>query len=83
MTRAPVCHALIFIILSIAIGCDSGQSGYGSKKSGKAADAPLAAPATSAMTLLVMAHPLIIFHPRSRSGGGGQGVGNGGPGRAK
>jgi Flp pilus assembly protein TadD len=47
MTRASVCHALIFIIISIAIGCDSGQSGYGSNKSGKA-DAPLAAPATSA-----------------------------------
>jgi Flp pilus assembly protein TadD len=48
MTRASVFHALIFTILSIAIGCDSDQAGYGSKKSGKAADAPLVTLASSA-----------------------------------
>jgi Tfp pilus assembly protein PilF len=48
MTRASVLHALVFIIFSIAIGCDSGQTGYGSKKAGKAADAPLVTPASSA-----------------------------------
>jgi len=48
MTRAFMVYALGFIILSIAIACDSGQTGYGSKQSGKAADAPLVAPASSA-----------------------------------
>ena len=48
MTRASAFHAAIFIIFSIVIGCDSGQTGYGSKQSGKAADAPLVTPASSA-----------------------------------
>ena len=48
MTHAFMTQVLGFIILSLAIGCDSGQSGYGSKKSGTASDAPLAAPASSA-----------------------------------
>lgn len=48
MTRTHVFPALILIVLSIVIGCDSGQTGSGSKKSGKAADAPLITPASSA-----------------------------------
>jgi Flp pilus assembly protein TadD len=48
MTRASLFHAFGFIILSIAIGCDSGQTGYGSQQSGKATDAPLVALASSA-----------------------------------
>ena len=48
MTHAFVTHVLGFIILSLVIGCDSGQSGYGSKQSGTASDAPLATPASSA-----------------------------------
>jgi Flp pilus assembly protein TadD len=48
MRRTFVLYALGFIFVSFAIGCDSGQTGYGSKKTGKAADAPLAAPASSA-----------------------------------
>jgi Flp pilus assembly protein TadD len=48
MIRASLFHPLVFIIVTVAIGCDSGQTGYGSNKTGKAADAPLAAPASSA-----------------------------------
>lgn len=48
MTRVSILYALGFIILSIAVACDSGQTGYGSKQSGKAGDAPLVAPASSA-----------------------------------
>ena len=48
MTRASLSYAFGFIILSIAIGCDSGQTGYGSKQSGKATDAPLVALPSSA-----------------------------------
>lgn len=38
---------LVFVLLNVTLGCDSGQSGYGSKKSGKTADAPLMTPASS------------------------------------
>lgn len=48
MTRISVFHVFGFLLLGIAIGCDSGQTGSGSKQSGKAADAPLVAPASSA-----------------------------------
>jgi tetratricopeptide (TPR) repeat protein len=48
MTYPSMTQVLGFIILGLAIGCDSGESGYGSKKSGKAADAPLVTPASSA-----------------------------------
>ena len=48
MIRASALLALIFIVLlNAAIGCDSGESGYGSKKAGKSADSPLATPASS------------------------------------
>ena len=47
MTRAFLFYACGFIIPCIAIGCDSGQTGYGSKQSGNA-DAPLVALASSA-----------------------------------
>jgi Tfp pilus assembly protein PilF len=48
MTRVSVFHVPLFLILGIAIGCDSGQTGHGSKQAGKATDAPLVAPASSA-----------------------------------
>ncbi len=48
MTRVSIFHVPLFMILGIAIGCDSGQTGYGSKQAGKATDAPLVAPASSA-----------------------------------
>ena len=49
MTRASLFLTLAFIIsLSTAVGCDSGQTGYGSKKAGKTGDAPLVALPSSA-----------------------------------
>lgn len=39
---------LVFVLLNVTIGCDSGQSGYGSKKSGNTPDAPLVALPSSA-----------------------------------
>ena len=52
MTRASLFHAFGLIILSIAIGCDSGQTGYGSKQSGKATDPPLVALPSSAARIV-------------------------------
>lgn len=49
MTRTSIVFlALVIVVLNTTVGCDSGQTGYGSKKAGKAADAPLVAPASSA-----------------------------------
>jgi Flp pilus assembly protein TadD len=47
MIRTSTLLVLIFVVLNAAIGCDSGQSGYGSKKAGKATDSPLVTPASS------------------------------------
>jgi tetratricopeptide (TPR) repeat protein len=47
MKRTCLLLALVFLVLNAAIGCDSGQSGYGSKKAGKSTDAPLVTPASS------------------------------------
>jgi Flp pilus assembly protein TadD len=48
MQRASVFFAVVFMVVGSVIGCDSGQSGYGTKKAGRTADAPLVAPASSA-----------------------------------
>ena len=47
MVRTSILFALVFVVLNTVIGCDSGESGYGSKKTGKTADSPLATPASS------------------------------------
>ena len=49
MKCASLFLSLVFIIsLSTAVGCDSGQTGYGAKKAGKTGDAPLVALPSSA-----------------------------------
>ena len=47
MIRTSLVLALLFVVLNAATGCDSGESGYGSKKAGKTTDSPLATPASS------------------------------------
>lgn len=47
MIRTSLLLALLLVVLNAATGCDSGESGYGSKKAGKTTDSPLATPASS------------------------------------
>lgn len=47
MIRTSLLLALLLVVLNAATGCDSGQSGYGSKKAGKTTDSPLATPVSS------------------------------------
>ena len=48
MKRTSVYLALGFIVVATTVACDSGQTGYGSKKAGQAGDAPLVALSSSA-----------------------------------
>jgi len=47
MRRTSLLLALLLVVLNATTGCDSGESGYGSKKAGKTTDSPLATPASS------------------------------------
>ena len=48
MKRTSAYLALGFIVIATTVACDSGQTGYGSKKAGQAGDAPLVALPSSA-----------------------------------
>ena len=48
MKRTSEYLALGFIVIATTVACDSGQTGYGSKKAGQAGDAPLVALPSSA-----------------------------------
>ena len=48
MKRASVLLGIVLLAISSIVGCDSSQTGGGTKKAGKTPDAPLIAPASSA-----------------------------------
>lgn len=48
MKRASVLLGIVILAISCVVGCDSSQTGGGTKKAGKTPDAPLIAPASSA-----------------------------------
>jgi tetratricopeptide (TPR) repeat protein len=49
MKRASVFLAIVLFAISGVVGCDSGQTGGGTKKAGTTPDAPLIAPPTSSV----------------------------------
>ena len=48
MKQAWIFFGLFLFITGTVVGCDSSQTGGGTKKAGAAADAPLSTPASSA-----------------------------------
>ena len=48
MKQTWIVFGLVLFITGTVVGCDSGQTGGGTKKAGTAPDAPLATPASSA-----------------------------------
>jgi len=48
MKRTSVLLGIVLLVTGSVVGCDSSQTGGGSRKAGKTPDAPLIAPASSA-----------------------------------